>query len=89
MQLQYLEDEKQELQDRLVSHEELLMGIIQELESELQAKDKMLEQLNKSEEVEKEKDTMQKKVVFTKGLQAVTEVCHEKCSVVLFFFPSR
>jgi septal ring factor EnvC (AmiA/AmiB activator) len=47
MQLQYLEDEKQELQDQLVSHEEFLMGIIQELESELQAKDKMLAQFHK------------------------------------------
>jgi hypothetical protein len=71
MQLQYLKDEKQKLQDRLVWHEEFFRGIIQELESELQAKDKMLAQFYKTEQVEEENATMQKKPTSTKGNQGM------------------
>jgi hypothetical protein len=61
MQLQYLEDENQELQDCLLCHIEFFMSIIQELQSELQAKDKMFTKFHKSEQVEKDKFTIQKR----------------------------
>jgi hypothetical protein len=64
----------------LVSREELLMGIIQELESELQAKDKMLAQFHKDKQVEQEKDEPSS----TKGLHTVTEVCHENDPLCYF-----
>ena len=54
MKLKYLEDEKQDLQDWLLCHGEFLMGIIQEFQSELQAKYKMLVTFHKVEHFEKE-----------------------------------
>jgi hypothetical protein len=53
------------------------VGIIRELESELQDKDRMLAQFHKGEQVEKEKDTMKKNPSSTKGLQMITKVFHE------------
>jgi hypothetical protein len=77
MHIQTLEMEKQELQDQMDSHGELLIGIIQELESELQAKDQMLAQLNKVEH----ESMLQEKLPFGKGIQSVVppeEECLKK-----------
>jgi hypothetical protein len=77
MQLQFLEDEKQELQDQLVSHGELCMGIIHKFKSELQTKDKMLAQFHETKKMEKEKSPMKNNSSSAKGLQIITEVFHE------------
>jgi hypothetical protein len=44
------------------------MGIIHELESDLQAKEKMMAQFHEAKQVEKEKSPMKKNPSSTKGL---------------------
>ena len=54
MQLQSLEDEKQEHQDQFLNHGDFLIDITQELQSDLKANDKMLATFQKNEHSKKE-----------------------------------
>ena len=60
------------------------MGIIHELESDLQAKEKMMAQFHEAKQVEKEKSPMKKNPSSTKGLQTITKVCHKDYSSCSF-----
>ena len=71
------EEEKQELQERSQLHGEVLNGIIEELQLELQTKDDLLAKLHLGERMEdKEPSTM--------DAQTQTEVCVERISSCSF-----